>query len=105
MSKAKLDAWSKRLLRVYGITAGQWRKMYELQRRRCRICGKLGHRGKSTKTRRRLYVDHDHKGTKRVRGLIDFRCNHRLLGRGLEDPALHRAAAEYLESDFDARAL
>jgi hypothetical protein len=34
-----------------------------------------------------------------------MRCNHRLLGRGLEDPALHEAAANYLRSTFDGRTL
>ena len=52
-----------------------------------------------------MYVDHDHKAPHRVRGILCYPCNKRLLGRGLEDPALHRRAAEYLESTFDIRNL
>jgi hypothetical protein len=50
-------------------------------------------------------VDHDHKPPHRVRGLLCFRCNHRLLGRGLENAFLHTQAANYLLSDFDGRTL
>ena len=108
MSK-KRSARDARLRRLYGITAAQWDEMFRLQGGRCKICRCLGTRGPSTATRRRLYTDHVH-GNKRkkitggrVRGLICFRDNKRLLGRGLEDAALHRAAAVYLEDTFDGR--
>lgn len=69
--------------------------MEQMQRGCCKICLQ----------KRRLYIDHDHKGTHRVRGKLCFRCNHRLLGRGLESPWLHEQAALYLLSDFDGRTL
>lgn len=43
-----------------------------------------------------LNVDHDHKSGL-VRGLLCWKCNHRLLGGSGDDPVLFRAAAEYLE--------
>lgn len=95
-----------------GLTAKQWKalraKVIKRQGNRCAICGEHGHDGPSKKhkgiTIRRLYLDHDHK-TGRVRGALCFRCNHRLLGRGLEDPTLHELAALYLRLKFDARKL
>lgn len=86
------------LRRTYGITAAQWGVMARLQGGACAICRRAPKPGK------KLHTDHDHK-TKRVRGGLCFRCNHRLLGRGLEDAKLHEAAADYLRSNFDARAL
>jgi hypothetical protein len=56
----------------------------------CAICG-----AKPKPGGRRLPRDHDHR-TGRLRGLICFRCNYRLLGRA-DDPELLRAAARYLE--------
>lgn len=85
-------------LKQYGITIAQYEKMLALQGGVCKICGR------PPKTVR-LAVDHDHKAPHRVRGLLCRTCNHRLLGRGLENPGLHRRAAEYLESSFDGRAL
>lgn len=100
-----------KLFRQTGLTAKQWKALrkreIKKQGGKCKICGHAGHDGPSKKlkdgtTIRRLYLDHDHK-TGRVRGALCFRCNHRLLGRGLEDAALHLAAAEYLKSEYDAR--
>jgi Autographiviridae endonuclease VII len=93
-----------------GLTAKQWKalraKVIKAQGNRCAICGEPGHDGPSKKlkgrTIRRLYLDHDHK-TGRVRGALCFKCNHRLLGRGLEDATLHRLAALYLELKHDWR--
>lgn len=92
-----LAARGKRLWKAYNLTLRQYGSMLAEQEGGCKICRKV-----PKKDQRPLQVDHDHK-TGRVRGLIDWNCNHRLLGRGLEDPALHRAAAEYLESTFDGR--
>ena len=50
------------------------------------------------------YIDHDHK-TGRVRGVLCFTCNHRLLGKGLDKAGLHKSAYLYLSSDFDGRQL
>ena len=90
----------KYLRRKYGLTWRQYQKMLFDQKNLWKICLRPPKPGGLP-----LRTDHDHKGTKRVRGLLCMRCNHRLLGRGLEDPWLHRAAAEYLESDFDGRNL
>lgn len=92
-----LAAREKRLWTHYNLTLRQYGKMLADQDGKCKICGRV------PKTKG-LEVDHDHK-TGRVRGLLDFHCNHRLLGRGLEDPDLHRKAATYLDDDFDGRLL
>lgn len=111
LASKKDKARDVRLRRLYGISAAQWSEMYRLQGGCCKICGCPGKSGPSTKTHRRLYVDHVHANKKkkvvggRVRGLLCFRCNHRLLGRGLEDAPLHRAAANYLDDTFDGRIL
>jgi hypothetical protein len=84
------------LRRLYGLTEAQWVVMFARQGGACAICRR--------RVAYRLHTDHDHK-TGRVRGLLCFRDNHRLLGRGLEDPALHDAAAAYLRSAFDGRDL
>ena len=89
----------KYLREQYGLTLAQWKKMEFDQKGLCKIClrpPKLG--GLPLRT------DHDHK-SQRVRGLLCHRCNHRLLGRGLEDAWLHQQAALYLLSDFDGRLL
>ena len=63
----------------------------------CWICDSLPKPGKPR------YVDHDHK-TGRVRGVLCFTCNYRLLGKGaLNSAELHRKAAAYLDSPFDGR--
>ena len=85
----------RRLRREYGLTEAQWDAIYEAQLRACAICQRL-------KPKKQLYTDHDHKSL-RVRGLLCFTCNHRLLGRGLENPVLHEMAAIYLRSMFDGR--
>lgn len=79
----------------YGITAVQREAMIAL-RHGCWVCG--GDNGG-----RSLNVDHDHK-TSRVRGMLCFRCNKWTVGRH-RDGALLRAAADYLDSNFDGRKL
>lgn len=86
----------RRLQRTYGITQRVYRTMLTTQNGGCAICSRAPRAGKN------LHVDHDHK-TGRVRGLLCFRCNRRLLGRGLEVPELHEAAAKYLRSTVDWR--
>ena len=97
--KAKDRAKDLSLRRLYGLTLSQYRQMIFDQKNLCKICLRPPKPGGLP-----LRVDHDHK-TGRVRGLLDYRCNHRLLGRGLEDAWLHQAAANYLLSDFDGRSL
>ena len=83
----------------YGLTLNQYRTMEFEQKGRCKICLRLPKVGGLP-----LRVDHCHK-TKRVRGLLCYRCNHRLLGRGLEEAWLHQAACNYLLDEFDGRML
>ena len=88
----------ERRAKRYGLTVDQL-NVLEAMRNGCHICGRKPLSGK------RLYIDHDHK-TGRVRGMLCFTCNYRLLGKGpLNDPARHEAAAVYLRSGFDARNL
>jgi hypothetical protein len=94
--RAAQMARSRKLRRLYGITPDQYDVMLLRQEGKCAICRRM------PKTKRRLHVDHDHK-TGRVRGLLCVWCNYRLLGRGLERPDMHEAAAAYLRSDFDGR--
>jgi len=98
-SLTKDEKKDKYLREQYGLTLRQYKIMEFQQKGRCKICFRLPKEGGMP-----LVVDHDHKD-KRVRGLLDWRCNHRLLGRGLEDAFLHQQAAEYLLSDFDGRLL
>lgn len=102
-----MDPRDRRLQRTYGdkqhkFGTREWNLLFKRQGKRCGICRAPGCKGESHNRKRRLYVDHDHK-TGRVRGLLCFRCNHRLLGRGLEDAFLHRSAADYLLNNYDAR--
>jgi len=99
-SSSRDEKKDKYLRTRYGLTLLQMRKMEFEQKGRCRICMRLPKPGGCP-----LQVDHDHKGNHRVRGLLCFRCNHRLLGRGLEDAFLHQQAALYLLSEFDGRLL
>ena len=95
-SERKRDAY---LRRRYGLTIQQYKKMLKLSPHgpgTCWITGRKPKRGKN------LHVDHNHK-TGRVRGLLSFFANYRLLGRGRENPEHHDAAAAYLRSDFDGR--
>ncbi|MFI1796374.1 endonuclease VII domain-containing protein [Streptomyces sp. NPDC020379] len=73
---------------TYGLQAGDYDRLFELQGGRCAVCG--GTR------RQRLSVDHDHK-TGLVRGLLCRMCNGRLLTAARDRPETLRAAAEYLE--------
>lgn len=84
------------LRRTYGMTSRQYDRMVRAQGGKCAICRR------EPKPSRRLHVDHDHQ-TGRVRGALCFVCNHRLLGRGLEKPELHEAAAIYLRVTTDWR--
>lgn len=89
----------KYLQSTYGLTLAQYRKMEFDQKGLCKICFRAPKPGGLP-----LHVDHDHRKG-RVRGLLCYRCNHRLLGRGLENAWLHQQAALYLLSDFDGRLL
>jgi len=89
----------KYLREQYGLTYRQYKEMLFQQKGLCKICLRPPKPGGMP-----LVVDHDHRSG-RVRGLLDWRCNHRLLGRGLEDAFLHQQAALYLLDTFDGRLL
>lgn len=86
-----------RQAKKYGLTLTQLGWLEKVPA--CWICQRKPQPGKH------LYTDHDHK-TGRVRGRLCFTCNYRVLGRGALGKAdIHRAAANYLESVFDARTI
>lgn len=75
----------------YGISEEQYEEMFNRQGGRCAVCRR--------KSKRVLHVDHDHV-TKRVRGLLCFKCNT-AIGKLGDDPARIHAAAEYVEAYRD----
>ena len=77
------------LRRRYGITSVMYDLILAAQGGHCALCGRPP--GKKA-----LHVDHDHK-TGLIRGLLCYRCNHRVIGN-INDPAVFRRAAAYLEN-------
>jgi len=77
------------LIRRYGITSTEYEKILTSQGGTCAICGR------NPRTRR-LAVDHDHR-TGKVRGLLCWTCNKKVIGNR-NDPAIFDAAAAYLRS-------
>lgn len=82
------------LKRKFGITPEQYEAMLAAQGGGCAICERPPREDIS------LHVDHDHE-TGRIRGLLCFRCNNSL-GDLDDDPALLRAALQYVEPPDDA---
>jgi hypothetical protein len=72
----------------YGITEEQFDALLATQDGRCAVCRR--------EFTRRPNIDHDH-SSGRIRGLLDGACN-RAIGQMQDDPALLRAAADYLEA-------
>lgn len=90
--KAAQDAWNERnpdyhLGHLYGLKPGEFGRMLEDQDGLCAIC-----RQSSEKT---LHVDHDH-ASGEVRELLCSACNLGI-GKFKDDPALLRAAADYID--------
>ena len=82
-------------LRRYGLTHAQYDAMLEAQGGVCGLCGKVEtHRGRNGEVSR-LAVDHDHV-TGSIRALLCHSCNTGV-GLFLDDPALLRRAADYIE--------
>lgn len=81
-------------LERYGLTVAQHDEMLEAQKGLCAICGNPP-KPDGVRAASRLHADHDHV-TGRVRELLCNSCNNGL-GRFKDDPALLRAAAEYIE--------
>ena len=97
---ASSDGFSTKLRREYGITIADYNAMLDRQLGKCFICRESCASGK------RLSVDHDHRccsGARScgncVRGLLCRDCNI-ALGKLRDDPAIVRAAAEYLEGGW-----
>ena len=83
----------KALLAKYGMGKDEYTRILQEQEGRCFICQKTPY---ETKPRRNLAVDHDH-ATGRIRGLLCFNCNHRLLGWYIrEDVSKAKRIVKYL---------
>ena len=98
----KAEARSKRLKQEYNLTPAQWNKMFKLQDGKCPICLKPILKPGNAEGKRAGSVDHDHK-TKRVRGILCYRCNRFVIGRNHSDRA--KRVYDYLTSSFDGREL
>lgn len=84
--------WARSIEAKYGITADDYRKLYEHQGGKCALCQR------ATGASKRLAVDHDHK-TKEVAGLVCGPCNREVLGfRSLRDPAYFQRGVDYLNN-------
>lgn len=81
-------------LKRYGVTLDWFESKLAEQNGRCIVCGAMPDPG-GVKAAARLHVDHDHE-TGAVRDLLCNRCNQGL-GYFRDDPALLRAAADYIE--------
>ena len=88
--RRKAAAHERRVQKVYGLSDGDYDRLYEAQGGVCAICRR------ATGASRRLSVDHDHR-TGVVRMLACRPCND-MLGHGRDDPEFFRRAAEMLES-------
>lgn len=86
-NKAKTHGYQ--LKRKFDITVEVYQEMFEKQDGVCAICKE------SCLSGFRLAVDHCH-ATGAIRALLCMNCNQ-ALGKMRDDPALLRAAAEYLE--------
>lgn len=83
--------------RTYGLSEGEYDRLYRFQRGRCALCGIASGR------RKRLAVDHDHK-TGAVRGILCTDCNRIVLGRLARDsPVFFLRGLAYLEDSPYAR--
>lgn len=94
------DIYRKGNLARYGMTVASYDEMLARQGDGCAICHAEQSTGRST----RLHIDHDQTCCPRykscgkcVRGLLCVNCNQGL-GQFKDDPALLRAAADYLEA-------
>lgn len=85
----KAGAHESRVQKVYGLSPGDYGRIYQYQGGVCAICQR------STGATRKLAVDHDHR-TGLVRMLACGPCN-KMLGHFRDDPAALRRAADVLE--------
>lgn len=92
--KRAIYAFRTRLKKNFGITEKQYEQLLDKQNNCCALCQKP-----ATNFDRRLAVDHDHE-TGRIRGLLCYYCNHKLIGRH-KDGNLLRRMADYVEQGTD----
>lgn len=78
-------------LKQYGLTEAKFDELLAEQNGGCAVCGSETSNGRGE----HLHVDHDHE-TGVVRGILCHDCNTGL-GKFKDNPALLRAAADYLE--------
>lgn len=84
--KAKRREWQMRTL--YGdFSETKYQELYKKQEGCCAICNTF---------QLKLFVDHVHDETKRVRGLLCMHCNF-VLGSAKDNPLILIRAAEYLQ--------
>lgn len=87
------QAREKYLQKTYRISSADYEYMLTQQGSRCAICRRLP-------KARRLSVDHDHK-TGKVRGLLCYVCNRKLIGRyRFEHAWIFLRASEYLKGEL-----
>lgn len=80
----------------FQISPEQYDQMFALQDGLCAIC-------RRPPKKKRLAVDHDHT-TLRVRGLLCWWCNNRIVAKRNTVAMLEKAIA-YIQSEFDGRLL
>lgn len=83
----KLKVKSRSLKKRYGIDLVEYKRLVELQKGLCAICGKF--------EGEKLHIDHCHE-TNKVRGLLCGSCN-RGLGMFKDDVMLFNKAIDYLK--------
>jgi hypothetical protein len=77
----------------YGLTLEQYNEMKERSKNLCYICSR-------PPKKRSLCIDHNHK-TGKVRGLLCYECNRRLIGKLGDRPnaiELFEKAVQYLKN-------
>lgn len=89
--KSSYFVWRSNIKRNFGITAEQYKEMFDRQEGKCAICEKH-----QDILKRRLAVDHNH-FTGEIRGLLCTYCNHRVVGRH-RDGNLLRKIADYVDA-------
>jgi len=95
-TKKTSKSWAARLWKLYRLTPDDFRKMTAAQGGKCAISGKRP-------LNLRLNIDHRH-GDGLIRGLLTMTMN-KGLGYFNDDPALLRAAADYLDNPPAVQAL
>jgi hypothetical protein len=83
----------KRIKDKYGLTKADYEKILQEQNGACFICQRTPY---EIRPRRHLAVDHSH-STGKIRGLLCYSCNHRLIGYLIkDDKEIARRLLKYL---------